>query len=220
MLGTSSANRCNVMTGTLLPKPRQIVGLAAELVRPSDGPPAVRHPPPGVRHAADCTAAANCAGNSRIPHMRASSRCAHEATPYRSTEMRALRARRAAPRDRHLSVKCLGAAVPAAGLCRRPRRGQGRSPVGGCASLDPGCGRRFGAPVGNRRRGGFGCRIRVTMSASSRRSWLSRRLASRISIPMIRPSSQSSATNPSTPSGVAACVVVRRAAPVSRPRWM
>ena len=78
-------------------------------------------------------------------------------------------------------------------------------------------GRRSGTDGG----GGFGCGSdEVTMSASSRRSWLSRRLASRISIPMIRPSSQSSATNPSTPSGVAACVVVRRAAPVSRPRWM
>jgi hypothetical protein len=32
--------------------------------------------------------------------------------------------------------------LPAAGVCRRPRRGQGRCPAGGCASLDPGCVRR------------------------------------------------------------------------------
>ena len=40
-------------------------------------------------------------------------------------------------------------AVPAPGLCRRPRRGQGRGPSGGCASLDPGCGRRPLAAAGN-----------------------------------------------------------------------
>jgi glucose/arabinose dehydrogenase len=46
-------------------------------------------------------------------------------------------------------------AVPAARVCRRPRRGQGRCPAGGCASLDPGCGRRASAAAGSS--GRVGC---------------------------------------------------------------
>jgi hypothetical protein len=66
--------------------------------------------------------------------------------------------------DRHLSVKSCGS-CSRPGIVSSSSPGSRPSPSGGCASLDPGCGRRGWAAVGNS--GGVG-------------PWLARRLSSRL----------------------------------------
>ena len=120
-------------------------------------------------------------------------------------------AAKAAP-DRHLSVKCLGVGCSRCGIVSSSSPGSRPAPFGWPAA-SPGCGRRGCGPARSSRSGGVPaggasadvcCLVEDVVAG--------RLLASRISMPTIRPSSQSRATNPSTPSGVAARVVARCAA--------